>query len=129
MDDTEREAHTRRLIHLKVRRAMQGINTPPEIRMEIEEIEGILGNISSRVYDDTNGTMHSNTLRIEIAKLIDEKRNERDVLMKKLNELYRIKEGVPEIYLFEPDIDKDLRYLEMQVAELKTMIDRLIGSI
>jgi hypothetical protein len=127
MDDAEREAHTRRLIHLKVRRAIQGINTPPEILIEIEDIEGILGNISP-ISDNDN--VISGMSRLGVVNLIDDKRKERDILVRRLNEIYRIKEGNPmQYFMRQPDIRIELVYLQRQVLELNSMIDRLITFI
>jgi hypothetical protein len=41
-----RQAYKRRLHHLRVQAALRGYNVPPEILMEIEDIERVIKNIS-----------------------------------------------------------------------------------
>ncbi len=42
MDAEERKEHERRLKHLRIRAAKQGVNTPPEVLTEIEDIQRLL---------------------------------------------------------------------------------------
>src|SRR5262245_58648394 len=59
MDAEERKAHERRLKHLQVRAALQGISTPPEIAVEIEDIEQKLRSESSDRQDSVKDSVNS----------------------------------------------------------------------
>jgi hypothetical protein len=58
MNADELKAHLRRLAHLRVRAALQGINTPPEVLIEIEDIESKISNINKEVVEPQNSSLY-----------------------------------------------------------------------
>jgi hypothetical protein len=88
----EIEAHKQRLRHLRVTAAKYGLDTPPHIKIEIDEIEKKLEELGQKVQQADVGIDQSKTALFQITRDIDavEKDLEKIVIVIEKRRLYRI---------------------------------------